>query len=79
MRRSFGIIGVACSLLALVAAVVWQIFFSEQVNYYITSVAVLVLSMLPFFVGFELKKISTGEITLVATFIALAVVSRAVF
>ena len=79
MKRSFGIIGVACSLLALGAAVVWQIFFSEQVNYYITSVAVLVLSMLPFFVGFELKKISTGEITLVATFIALAVVSRAVF
>ena len=79
MKRSLGVIGVVCSLLTLVAAVVWQIFFSEQINYYITSVAVLVISMLPFFVGFELKRISTGEITLVATFIALAVVSRAVF
>ena len=79
MKRSLGVIGVVCSLLTLVAVVVWQIFFSEQINYYITSVAVLVISMLPFFAGFELKKISTGEITLVATFIALAVVSRAVF
>lgn len=79
MKRSLGIIGVVCSLITLAAAVVWQIFFSEQINYYITSVAVLVISMLPFFAGFELKKISTGEITLVATFIALAVVSRAVF
>ena len=56
MKRSFGIIGVACSLLALVATVVWQIFFSEQVNYYITSVAVLVLSMLPFFGLFFSKR-----------------------
>ena len=79
MKRSLGIIGVVCSLITLAAAVVWQIFFSEQINYYITSVAVLVISMLPFFAGFELKKISTGEITLVATFIALAVVSRTVF
>lgn len=79
MKRSLGVIGVVCSLLTLAAVVVWQIFFSEQINYYITSVAVLVISMLPFFVGFELKRISTGEITLVATFIALAVVSRAVF
>ena len=79
MKRSLGIIGVVCSLITLAAAVVCQIFFSEQINYYITSVAVLVISMLPFFAGFELKKISTGEITLVATFIALAVVSRAVF
>ena len=79
MKRSLGVIGVVCSLITLAAAVVWQIFFSEQINYYITSVAVLVISMLPFFVGFELKRISTGEITLVATFIALAVVSRAVF
>ena len=79
MKRSLGVIGVVCSLLTLTAAVVWQIFFSEQINYYITSVAVLVISMLPFFAGFELKRIATGEITLVATFIALAVVSRAVF
>lgn len=79
MKRSLGVIGVVCSLLTLAAAVVWQIFFSEQINYYITSVAVLVISMLPFFAGFELKRISTAEITLVATFIALAVVSRAVF
>lgn len=79
MKRSLGVIGVVCSLLTLAAVVVWQIFFSEQINYYITSVAVLVISMLPFFAGFELKRISTGEITLVATFIALAVVSRAVF
>lgn len=79
MKRSLGIIGALCSALALAAVVVWQFFFSEQVNFYVTSIAVLVLSMLPFFVGFELKKIKSGEITLVATLIALAVASRAAF
>lgn len=79
MKRSLGIIGALCSSIALVGVVVWQLFFSEQVNFYITSVAILVLSMLPFFAGFELKKIKSAEITLVATLIALAVASRAAF
>lgn len=67
------------SVLSLVGVVLWQIFLASSINFYIVSVAILVLSMLPFFVSFEIKNISTREITLIATLIALAVVSRAAF
>lgn len=67
------------SVLSLVGIVYWQIFLTSSVNFYIVSVAILILSMLPFLISFELKNISTREITLVATLIALAVVSRAAF
>lgn len=62
--------------LALLAA--WQIFADEK-NYYLLIIAVLVLSMLPFFVSFEKEKVTSREITLIASLTALAVVSRAVF
>lgn len=67
------------SVLSLAGIVYWQIFLADSVNYYIVSVAILVLSMLPFLLSFEMKSISTREITLIATLIALAVVSRAAF
>lgn len=67
------------AVISLVLVVLWQIFWVDNVNFYITSVAILVLSMLPFFIDFEYKKITTKELTLVATFIALAVVSRMAF
>lgn len=66
---------VALSLALLVA---WQIFAGEK-NYYLLIIAVLVLSMLPFFVSFEKEKVTSREITLIASLTALAVVSRAVF
>ncbi len=67
-------------LICLAVIILWQIFFAQTVNFYITSVVVLVLSMLPFFISFEHKK-NTGakEITVLATMTALAVVSRAAF
>ncbi|MGN1420373.1 MAG: ECF transporter S component [Eubacterium sp.] len=64
--------------LSLVLLVVWQIFAGEK-NYYLLITAVLVLSMIPFFVSFERERITSREITLVASLVALAVVSRAVF
>lgn len=67
------------SVLSLIGIIIWQLFCVNEVNYYIVSVSILVLSMLPFFASFEKKKISTGELTLTATLIAIAVVSRAVF
>ena len=69
----------ALIILTLVITVIWQIFFTEKVNFYIVSVAILVVSMLPFFISFEIKKSSSREITLIASLIALAVVSRAAF
>lgn len=71
---------VAFSLvLSLVMTVLWQVLLSDSVNFYIVSAALLVLSMLPFFISFELRSITPREITLTATLIALAVVSRAAF
>lgn len=76
MKKLFLVILVAAPL---VLTVLWQFFFSDSINFYIVSVALLVLSMLPFFVSFELKQITAREITLTATLITLAVVSRAAF
>lgn len=64
--------------LTLVFIVLWQIFFANT-NYYLVSVLVLIVSMLPFFVSFEREEHCAKEITLISSLIALAVVSRAVF
>ena len=66
-------------ILVPVFAVAWQLFLSDSVNYYVVSVAILLLSMLPFFASFEIKSVSSRELTLVSTMIALAVISRAAF
>lgn len=79
MNKARGIAYGVVMAFSLFLAVLWQVLFAQEINYYIVSVGVLVLSMLPFFMGFEMKKITAREITLVATFIALAVVSRALF
>ena len=69
----------AVIVLSLIGIIIWQVALSEKINYYITSVAVLILSMLPFFFSFEAKKITSREITLISSLIALAVISRAAF
>ncbi|MGN0459258.1 MAG: DUF6580 family putative transport protein [Eubacterium sp.] len=67
------------SLVSLVLVVVWQILYAQSINFYITGVAVLIISMLPFFASFERKSTGAKEITVLATMISLAVVSRAAF
>lgn len=67
-----------CAIVCLFAAVIWQL-MSNNSNYYLISVIVLVISMLPFFFSFEHSKPSAREITLISSLIAIAVVSRAVF
>lgn len=52
--------------------------FLESQNYYISAVIIVILSILPFFVFFENRKIKTSEIVLVAMMVALCVASRAV-
>lgn len=76
MKKAFLYITVALSLAFIV---LWQFLFADSVNYYIVSVVVLIVSMLPFFVSYEQKKVTARDITLTATLIALAVVSRAAF
>lgn len=69
----------AALVLALLAfTVVWQLWFKD-VSYYIPSAVLLVFSMLPMFFEYEKRRSSAREITLTASLIALAVVSRAAF
>lgn len=65
--------------LSLIGIILWQIFLANSVNYYLVSVIILVLSMLPFFISFESKAVSAREVTLISTLIAIAVVSRMAF
>lgn len=67
-----------CVFIALAGLILWQI-FSKDGNYYIISVAVIFISMIPFFFDFERKRHYAGEIALTAALIALAVISRGVF
>ena len=76
MKKAFLYITVALSLAFIV---LWQFLFADSVNYYIVSVVILIASMLPFFVSYEQKKVTARDMTLTATLIALAVVSRAAF
>ena len=64
---------------SLVFVLIWQTLFAKSINYYISSIVVLVLSMLPLFVAFEAKSLTARDLTLTATLIALAVVGRAAF
>ncbi|MCH5321802.1 MAG: ECF transporter S component [Eubacterium sp.] len=65
-------------VLSLAVAVVWQI-LSYSVNYYLVSVLILIISMLPFFFSFERSKPTAREIALISSLIAIAALSRAVF
>ncbi|MGN1202008.1 MAG: ECF transporter S component [Eubacterium sp.] len=67
-----------CAMLCLIAVVLWQV-FSQNQSYYLISVIVLLISMLPFFFSFENSKPDAREIALIASLIAIAVISRAVF
>ena len=52
--------------------------FFQQGDYYISAVAIIILSIVPFYVFFEQRKIKTSEIVTLAVMIALCVASRAV-
>ncbi|MDE5985644.1 MAG: ECF transporter S component [Eubacterium sp.] len=75
MKKVFEMI---CVLLCLISIIVWQL-LADSSSYYLISIAVLIISMLPFFFSFEHSKPDARELSLLASLIAIAVVSRAVF
>lgn len=75
MKNFISVLSVA---LCLIGIILWQL-FDDSANYYLISVIILVLSMLPFFLSFERSKPKAREIALIASLTAIAVVSRAVF
>ncbi|MGN0467917.1 MAG: ECF transporter S component [Acutalibacteraceae bacterium] len=65
-------------VLAPVCVLVCSRLFSAG-NYYISAVLLIVLSIIPFFIYFENRKIKTSEIAVLAVMTALCVASRALF
>lgn len=53
-------------------------YFFQSGSYYIAAVAIILLSLIPFFVFFEQRKIKTSEIVTLAAMVALCVAARAV-
>ncbi|MGN0486550.1 MAG: ECF transporter S component [Acutalibacteraceae bacterium] len=70
------------SLLLLVVVAPISLILSVKLfqsnNYYASALLIVILSILPFFVFFENRKIKTGEIVILSVMIALCVASRAV-
>lgn len=61
------------------AAVIGGYFLTKGQQYYLTSLIIIALSMLPFFLSLERKKLKTRELVIMASVIAIAVISRAAF
>lgn len=60
------------------AALVLSVLYLPSRYYYLSAVAVILFSLIPFFVTFERRRIKTGEIVIIALLISLAVAGRAV-
>lgn len=72
----------AVSIIALLilapASLVLSVKHLNTQSYYIPAVIIIILSILPFFVYFEKRRIKTSEIVLIGMMIAICVASRAV-
>lgn len=70
------------SLLLLVVVAPISLILSVKLfqsnNYYASALLIVMLSILPFFIFFENRKVKTGEIVILSVMVALCVVSRAV-
>lgn len=72
------VISVFLLLILAPASLILSLKLFDKSSYYIPIVIIIVLSMIPFFIFFENRKIKTSEIVLVSMMIALSVASRAV-
>lgn len=72
------VISVLTLLVLAPASLILCISLLKSQSYYLPAVIIIVLSIVPFFVYFEKRRIKTGEIVLTAMMIALCVASRAV-
>lgn len=72
------VVSVIAFLVLAPLSVLLMLKYQSNQNYYISAVIIIILSMLPFFVFFENRRVKTSEIVLVAMMIAICVASRAV-
>ena len=71
-------VSAAVFLVLCPAALVLSVRYLPSKYYYLSAVAVILLSLIPFFVAFERRRIKTGEIVIISLLIALSVMGRAV-
>ncbi len=71
-------VSVAAVVLSALVIVVETYLWNNR-SYYLTSLIIILLAMLPFFIHFERKKPQVREIVLLAVMTALAVAGRAAF
>ncbi len=76
-NRTIAVSAAAVALSALVIVV--ETYLWKNRSYYLTSLIIILLAMLPFFIRFERKKPQVREIVLLAVMTALAVAGRAAF
>ena len=76
-KENLTVIMIAVFSLAFV--LVWQVFFSNDISYYIVGSVIIILTAIPFFVSFEKDEKTAQKISILAIMTALAVASRAVF
>ena len=67
------------AVFSLAFVLVWQVFFSNDISYYIVGSVIIILTAIPFFVSFEKDEKTAQKISILAIMTALAVASRAVF
>ena len=60
------------------AVLVLSVYYLPTKYYYLSAVAVILLSLIPFLLAFERRKIKTGEIVIISLLIALAIAGRSV-
>ncbi len=63
----------------LIPAILFLTYRFKITKYYLVSLAVVVLTMIPFFTSFESRKPQAREIVIIAVLTAMAVASRAAF
>lgn len=79
MTKNKKIAAAVIDLLLIPLAVVGGLFLPGEKKYYLISLAVIVLSMIPFFLIFESKKPKTSEMAVIAAMCAIGVAGRCAF
>lgn len=75
-RKIFSII-ILCAVIPAVVIIGW--FLTSGKQYYLLSLLIIAVSMVPFFLSLERKKLRVRELVLTASVVAIAVASRGAF
>lgn len=79
-KKSRKLTVISCIMLLVLAPVIMLLSLKlfQSGSYYIAAVAIIILSIIPFYMFFEQRRIKTSEVVTLSVMIALCVASRAV-